>query len=765
MTFYPNSLRNSLRNSRCTALRRAGALSALGLSVFLMSSAIGAQTLVGDEDFRISFAGPDGSKIHDAAHDGIAYDSKNDRYLVVWDADDRIPGEGATFNGKREVFGRLLDADGGFLGDTRLIASSGPAEEDRWDAENPEVVYNSLTGEFMAVWVATVAASTQAAKQEIFAMRLSAAGAPIGTPTRVTRTGADSDLQRDSKEPSLAFNAARNEVMVVWQREQSDRNSRSEQEIYAQRISGTTAALLGPAIRVSSMGPNGATSYDALDPDVAWAAQRDEYLVVWRGDDDRDGLVNGEFEIFGQRLSGTGSPIGADDVRISRMGPNGNPDFDAEDASVAYNPDLDEWMVGWTGLDDLDAGEEIYAQLLSGTLEPRGEVIRVSSMGPEGALDYRVDENLIRYNAMEREYMVIWMGEDDRGLMVPGEWEVFGQRLDENGVQLGVDDVRISSLGPDGDSRFDAFSIGLEVNTARGESLVVFSGDDDRAGQVDDEVEIFGQRVLPEVTACVEDLETVCLTQGRFAVSVDWLDGGTVRTARANRLSGDTSWFWFFEETNVELVVKVLDARGVNGRHWVFFGALSDVEYVIDVFDTQTGERQQYRNQKGTLASRGDTSAFPVGTAGNSNAGEEMHGMLVDLAGSMEGRAGVDGENAATEASTHPCVPGETTLCLNNDRFRLEVDWKTAQVTGVGQAVELTRDTGWFWFFDPANTELVVKVLDARGVNGAYWVYFGSLSDVEYSLRVTDTERGVTRVYDNPQGTFASVGDVNAFPQ
>ena len=51
-------------------------------------------------------------------------------------------------------------------------------------------------------------------------------------------------------------------------------------------------------------------------------------------------------------------------------------------------------------------------------------------------------------------------------------------------------------------------------------------------------------------------------------------------------LTGDTGLFWFFGNSNLELIVKVLDGRPVNGHFWVFYGGLSDVEYRITVTDT-----------------------------------------------------------------------------------------------------------------------------------------------------------------------------------
>src|SRR5207253_6196758 len=83
--------------------------------------------------------------------------------------------------------------------------------------------------------------------------------------------------------------------------------------------------------------------------------------------------------------------------------------------------------------------------------------------------------------------------------------------------------------------------------------------------------------------------------------------------------------------------------------------------------------------------------------------------------------------------------------------------------TGVGTAVPLTADTGYFWFFGASNVELIVKVLDARPLNGKFWVFFGALSSVEYDLTVTDTSNGSTKTYHNALGQFASVGDTSAF--
>jgi hypothetical protein len=241
---------------------------------------------------------------------------------------------------------------------------------------------------------------------------------------------------------------------------------------------------------------------------------------------------------------------------------------------------------------------------------------------------------------------------------------------------------------------------------------------------------------------CTSD-PTLCLANDRFQVQVQWeTPTGQTGSGHPVALSGDTGTFWFFQPDNVELVVKILDGRAVNGHFWVFYGALSNVKYTLTVTETATGATRIYRNPQGRLASVADTSAFP-GTTGGGNAAPVKVALPAAAAGT--------------------CATGPGDLCLG-DRFRVAVAWRTATGAGVGTARPLTGDTGTFWFFDPANVELVVKVLDGRAINNHFWVFYGALSNVEYTLTVTDTQTGRSKTYRNPQGTLASVADTSALP-
>jgi hypothetical protein len=114
--------------------------------------------------------------------------------------------------------------------------------------------------------------------------------------------------------------------------------------------------------------------------------------------------------------------------------------------------------------------------------------------------------------------------------------------------------------------------------------------------------------------------------------------------------------------------------------------------------------------------------------------------------------------------NTAACTPSAAKLCLNGNRFELTVNWSTNDNrTGAGTAVSMTNDTGYFWFFGSSNVELVIKVLDGRPVNGKFWVFYGALSNVGYTLTVRDTQTGAVKTYVNPINTLASVADTSAF--
>ena len=61
-------------------------------------------------------------------------------------------------------------------------------------------------------------------------------------------------------------------------------------------------------------------------------------------------------------------------------------------------------------------------------------------------------------------------------------------------------------------------------------------------------------------------------------------------------ISTDTGYFWFFAPSNVELVVKVLNACSFSDHYWTFAGGLTSVQVTMTVTDTLTGTTKSYTN-------------------------------------------------------------------------------------------------------------------------------------------------------------------------
>ena len=258
---------------------------------------------------------------------------------------------------------------------------------------------------------------------------------------------------------------------------------------------------------------------------------------------------------------------------------------------------------------------------------------------------------------------------------------------------------------------------------------------------------------------CPASGRALCLQQDRFQVEAHWRDFvGSEGDGIAVPLTPDTGYFWFFDPANVEVVLKVLDGLGINDRFWVFYGALSNVQYSVDVTDTASMGKRRYFNPPGRYASVGDVDAFAPNASITGPPTNEIKSIGTDGSPLI-----VDSFGVATPASG-TCAPDDTRLCLQQGRFAVEATWRDFQGnTGVGMAVPLSTDTGYFWFFNDANVEAVIKVLDGRPINDRFWVYYGALSNVEYTLTVTDSLTGAVKQYMNPSGRFASVGDNDAF--
>lgn len=240
------------------------------------------------------------------------------------------------------------------------------------------------------------------------------------------------------------------------------------------------------------------------------------------------------------------------------------------------------------------------------------------------------------------------------------------------------------------------------------------------------------------VGTCQETSTTLCFQANRFAVSAT-VNGGA---AWAMPFSQEGGFFWMFEPSTVEVVLKVLDGTGVNGHFWVFHGSLTDLAYTVTVTDTITGASKTYLKDAGHFCGEGDTAAFHGSTTAPSQTG-----YLVRLAPAR----------VAEEAGT-PCASSGTLACLLGGKFGVEVLKNGAPQPGLA----VTDLSASFGFVTATAPEVVVKVIDGTSVNEYYWLFFGSLTHQDFTVRVTDSASGEYRTYVSP-GQFCGGADTTAF--
>jgi hypothetical protein len=204
----------------------------------------------------------------------------------------------------------------------------------------------------------------------------------------------------------------------------------------------------------------------------------------------------------------------------------------------------------------------------------------------------------------------------------------------------------------------------------------------------------------------------------------------------------------------------------------VFAGGLTDVEVTLTVRDSETGKVTSYHNPQGTpYQPVQDTSAFATCSSARTSSPADTGGAseseprdLSKLLGEWAASRPLAGKGGQT-AGAGSCTASSTVACLNHGRFRVTARYDSGTGnSGEAQVVQLTPDTGYFWFFASSNVEALVKVLDGCSVGGHYWVFSGGLTDVKVDLTVADTVTGASRTYSNPLHTqFQPIQDTSAF--
>jgi hypothetical protein len=125
---------------------------------------------------------------------------------------------------------------------------------------------------------------------------------------------------------------------------------------------------------------------------------------------------------------------------------------------------------------------------------------------------------------------------------------------------------------------------------------------------------------------------------------------------------------------------------------------------------------------------------------------------------------------AATPSGIYQYQLSDTVLTLNAPHLFTVTLSATDQRTGhTGAGVATPVNDLWGYFSipaitgNPSNPEVFVKILDGTAINGRYWFFYGGLTDLEYTLTVTENATGLQRTYTKPAGSECGGSDTAAF--
>ena len=290
---------------------------------------------------------------------------------------------------------------------------------------------------------------------------------------------------------------------------------------------------------------------------------------------------------------------------------------------------------------------------------------------------------------------------------------------------------------------------------------------------------------------------------GGFTVAARFENDGW-SSARVHPASiGDAgAGYYFFDESNPELLVKVLDGCAINGHYWLFASAATDLNVSLRV------------TRRWPPSSPDDDFEYeiPGGSFGLARIGDERlaceggHGQVRAAAppgagiGSAAAFQGNDGETGAEygngygdgledayksgydEGRRRGYWQAFDGWAVSRNNVRPEAHLVSAELQpwgGLGRFRVSARfdNDGWtqakvhpahfgneavaMYFFDQDNPELLVKILDGCAINGSYWLYVSAATDLDSTVRVVRQwpSLGVDLdvEYEIPGGTFGLV--------
>ena len=504
-----------------------------------------------------------------------------------------------------------------------------------------------------------------------------------------------------------------------------------------------TAQLLGPEFQVNSY----TTSHQA-SPAVA-ADGSGNFVVVWESYY-QDGSLWGA---FGQRFNSAGSPVGSEfQVNSFTTG--------AQGAVEVAGGVSGSFVVVWESSGGQDGSTEgVFAQRFNSAGAKVGSEFQVNTYTtwPQRAPTVAADSS--------GNFVVAWVSYGQDGGQFSAR--VFGQRFSSAGSTMGSE-FQVNSYTT-GEQKRPAIAEG-----GSGNFVVVWnSGYNNQDGSG---YGVFGQRFNAAGSKLGSEFRINSYTTSDQVFPAVAADGSNnfvvVWASKGQDGSGYGVFGQRFDAAGSEVGSEFqVNSYTTGDQQWVAVAEGSSGGFAV-VWSSfgQDGSRsgvfgQQFNSAGGKVGGEFQVNSYTTQDQDAPAVAADGSGNFVVAWEGTQGEsgAGVFGQRVAGPSSG--CAADGNTLCLNNNRFRVEVTWRNyAGQTGSGQAVPFRTDSGLFWFFGPSNLEMLIKVINGCGLNQRYWVYAAATTDVEYQLTVTDTATGLSRQYANTLGNrAAAITDSSAF--
>jgi hypothetical protein len=244
----------------------------------------------------------------------IAYNSQDQEYLVVWQAESAGP--------VKEVWGQRLSRDRALLGSAFRIS---PAN----GGYNPDVTYDSAANQYMVVYEVG---------GNICGQFVSNTGGLVGSEIKIAAAYVHGAYHYHS--PAVAYASTSDRYLVVFQ--------------YVWDLDGSTAidarAYLSdgtPEDYAFEVGPYSATTFPD-SPDVAYNQSRNEFLVAWH-----QTWTSTDHDIYARRVQMTGGA--AVQGNAFYITASVNDDLYPAVAAISAGTDEGRYLVAWESSNDVRA--------------------------------------------------------------------------------------------------------------------------------------------------------------------------------------------------------------------------------------------------------------------------------------------------------------------------------------------------------------------------------------------------------------------------